>query len=64
MIILEITKKQGFTSTPKNTFLENRGGQFDPQAFLGLINNSGLSFICFKIMNAFTCGEEISKLAV
>ena len=29
-----------------------------------LINNSGLIFICVKIMNIFTCGEEISKLAV
>ena len=27
-----------------------------------LINNSGLVFIRVKIMNVFTCGEEISKL--
>ena len=29
-----------------------------------LMNNSGLIFKCVKIMNVFTCGEEISKLAV
>ena len=29
-----------------------------------LINNSGLIFICVKIMNIVTIGEEISKLAV
>ena len=29
-----------------------------------LINKSGLIFICVKIMNVLTCGEEISKLAV
>ena len=29
-----------------------------------LINNSGLIFICVKIMDVFTCGEKISKLGV
>ena len=29
-----------------------------------LIKNSGLVFIDVKIMNVFTCGEGISKLAV
>ena len=29
-----------------------------------LINNSGLIILCVKTMNVFTCGEEISKLAV
>ena len=28
-----------------------------------LINNFGLIFTHVKIMNAFTCGEEFSKLA-
>ena len=29
-----------------------------------LINNFELIFICAKIMNVFTCSEDISKLAV
>ena len=28
-----------------------------------LINNSGLIFIYVKVMNVFSCGEQISKLA-
>ena len=29
-----------------------------------LIHNSGFIYICVKIINVFTCGEEISKSAV
>ena len=43
-----------------------RGGYYPEDASLAtsLINNFGLIFKYVKIMNVFTCGEEISKLAV
>ena len=40
MIILKVTKEQGFTLSVENTFLEKPqgvGGQIDSLAFLGLI---------------------------
>ena len=44
---------QGCTSTHILSLLAN-----------SLINNCRLRFICVKIMNVSTCGEEVSKLAV
>ena len=43
-----------------------RGGYYPEDASLAtsLINNFALIFKYVKIMNVFTCGEEISKLAV
>ena len=46
-----------------------RGGKYPSAHILSLfgislINNSRLIFICVKIINVFTCSEEISKLAV
>ena len=49
-----------------------RGGNYPSHVSVHIVsllaaslnNNSGLIFICLKIMNLFTCGEDISKLAV
>ena len=43
MIVLKVTKKQGFTISVENTFLEKpQGSQINhPSAFLGSRNNRG-----------------------
>ena len=46
MIILEVTKKQGFNFYLENTFVEEsqRGGRWNwpPSAFLGLTNTANI----------------------